>query len=71
MRRLRLPKRVPCKLGHESAMTRPQSASSQCNSQPPGTRLLAGVEVAAIKCCIRSVLTQAEEAIAIATSLHR
>lgn len=71
MCRLRLPRRAPRNVAHEPTVTRAQSApSANAISNFPKADFWT-TSNCAIKCRIRSALTQAEAAIAIATSLHR
>jgi hypothetical protein len=69
--RLRLPRRARRNITHESTVTRPLSApSANAISNFPEADFWT-TSNCAIKCRIRSALTQAEAAIAVATSLHR
>jgi hypothetical protein len=69
--RLLLPRRAPRNVPHESTVTSPAVGPS-ANAIPNFPEADFGpASKSAIKCRIRSALTQAEAAIAIATFLHR
>jgi hypothetical protein len=69
--RLRLPRRAPRNLAHESTVTRPQSAASANAISNFLEADFGPASESPIKCRIGSALTQSETAIAIAASLPR